>query len=415
MRINHNILCIDLKSFFASCECVDRNLDPYTFPLVVASKEQGGGAITLAITPHLKKQGVKARCRLFEIPTFIKYEIAEPRMGLYKDYSQKVRNIFLEFVAKEDLYIYSIDECFLDLTNYIKLYKKTDYEIAEEILNTIYLRTGLTATCGIGPNLFIAKVAMDTDAKKYKNGITKWTYDDLEDKLWSIDNVNKIWGIGKQMTKKLNNLGIYTTKDFVDYDKNKIKSLFGVIGLEMYNNLHGFDNRTIDQLNKQEKDKSYSISHTFFKDYDENNSKLVIMEMCNNLSERLRKNKKECKTITLKVNYSKEIGGFFNKSISLDNHTDKSNIICEICYMIFDQLYENLPIRKIDVNLSNIQNKTSEQLSLFNDSLSINDDNNFFKTIDSIKEKYGKGSIENASSLLDDSSVVKYNKKHKKN
>ena len=186
LYINRNIMCIDLKSFFASCECIERGLDPFKVPLVVANPNQGNGAITLAITPKLKAQGIPSRVRLYDIPKNIKYEIVPPRMKLYINKSKEVVNIYLDYVSSDDLHIYSIDECFLDVTNYLKMYKKTDYELAEEILNTIYKKTGLTATCGIGPNLLLAKVAMDIEAKKYKNGIAKWTYNDIEEKLWQI-------------------------------------------------------------------------------------------------------------------------------------------------------------------------------------------------------------------------------------
>ena len=168
MYVKRNIMCIDLKSFFASCECVERGLDPFKVPLVVANKKQGNGAITLAVTPALKKQGIPGRVRLYDIPKNIKYEIVPPRMKLYIEKSKQVVGIYLDYVAPEDLHIYSIDECFLDVTDYLKLYKKTDYELAEEILKTVEEKTGLTATCGIGPNLLLAKVAMDTEAKKYK-------------------------------------------------------------------------------------------------------------------------------------------------------------------------------------------------------------------------------------------------------
>ncbi len=165
MEKGRHFLCIDLKSFFASCECIERGLNPFTTPLVVANKNQGNGAITLAVTPYLKSQGIKGRTRLYEIPKNIKYTIVNPRMKLYLEKSREVVGIYLDYVAKEDLHIYSIDECFLDVTDYLNLYKKTDYELALDILNKITKKTGLTATCGIGPNMLLAKVAMDIEAK----------------------------------------------------------------------------------------------------------------------------------------------------------------------------------------------------------------------------------------------------------
>ena len=201
LYLNRHFLCIDLKSFFASCECVERNLDPFSVALVVANPYQGNGAITLAITPYLKSMGVASRTRLYEIPQNIKYTIVPPRMRLYMQKSKEVVNVYLDYVSSDDLHIYSVDECFLDVTNYLKMYKKTDYELAKDILESVYKKTGLTATCGIGPNMLMAKVAMDIEAKKHKNGIAKWTYDDIPKKLWPITPLSKMWGIGKNMEK----------------------------------------------------------------------------------------------------------------------------------------------------------------------------------------------------------------------
>lgn len=144
-RINRHILCIDLKSFFASVECVERGLNPFTTPLVVASNTQGNGAITLAITPFLKGKGIPSRTRLYEIPKDITYQIVPPRMSLYIQKSSEVVNIYLDFVSENDLHIYSIDECFLDVTTYLKYYGLTDEELALKILQTIEKKTGLTA------------------------------------------------------------------------------------------------------------------------------------------------------------------------------------------------------------------------------------------------------------------------------
>ena len=127
--LNRHFLCIDLKSFFASCECLERNLNPFSYPLVVASPTQGSGAITLAVTPYLKEKGVKSRGRLYEIPKNIKYTIAKPRMSLYIKKSREVVSVYLKYVAKTDLHIYSIDECFLDVTDYLKMYQKNYWSL----------------------------------------------------------------------------------------------------------------------------------------------------------------------------------------------------------------------------------------------------------------------------------------------
>ena len=172
------------------------------------------GAITLAVTPFLKKFGVPGRCRVFELykynlPKNIKIIKAPPRMSLYIAKSKEVLSIYLEFVSHEDMHVYSIDEVFLDVTDYLKMYKMTDYELAKTIMQRIKDKTGLTATAGIGPNLLLAKVAMDIEAKHTKDNIAKWTYEDIPNKLWPITPLSKMWGIGPRMERNLNKLKIF--------------------------------------------------------------------------------------------------------------------------------------------------------------------------------------------------------------
>ena len=319
-----NILCIDLKSFFASCECIELGLDPFKTPLVVANPNQGNGAITLAVTPYLKSKGIKSRGRLFEIPENIKYKIAKPRMNLYIAKSKEIVGIYLDFISEEDLHIYSIDECFLDITNYLKLYNKTDIELAKDILNTIYKKTGLTATCGIGPNMLLAKISMDIEAKHNDNNIAKWTYKDIENKLWSISPLSNMWGIGSRMEKNLNKMGIFTVEDLAKFNKNVLKDKFGVIGIELWNHANGIDLSIIKDYKKLAKSESYSHSQVLFKDYNEDNIKIIISEMVDVLTGRLRNNNKQTKCIGLGIGYSKdEIGGFYH-TIKLDTPTDSS-------------------------------------------------------------------------------------------
>ena len=411
MYVKRNIMCIDLKSFFASCECVERGLDPFKVPLVVANKKQGNGAITLAVTPALKKQGIPGRVRLYDIPKNIKYEIVPPRMKLYIEKSKQVVGIYLDYVAPEDLHIYSIDECFLDVTDYLKLYKKTDYELAEEILKTVEEKTGLTATCGIGPNLLLAKVAMDTEAKKYKNGIAKWTYDDVPEKLWSITPLSKMWGIGPRMEKKLNILNIYTVGELANYDKNILKDKFGVMGQELWNHANGIDLSKISDFKVTPKDKSYSHSQVLFKDYDGNNVKLIIAEMVDVICARLRASNKESRVIGFGIGYSKDVDGGFYHSIKLETPTDSPREITNICFLIFDRYYNNLPIRKVSISCGGLTKKSGVQLNLFDSIENKNEEVKVNTAIDEIKSKFGKNSIVKASSLLPDSTAIARNEK----
>lgn len=410
MLPERHIICIDLKSFFASCECVERHLDPFKIDLVVANPHQGKGAITLAITPHLKAQGIKSRTRLYEIPKHIKYKIVPPRMSLYLKKSQEVVSIYLDYVAQEDLHVYSVDECFLDLTSYLKLYQKDEYAIAKDILMTIEKKTGLTATCGIGPNLLLAKLAMDIEAKKYKNGLAKWSYKDVPLKLWPITPLSKMWGIGPHMEKRLNNLGIYSVGDLANYDLIKIKKQFGIMGEELWNHAHGIDLSVISDWQETPKSSSYSHSQVLFKDYNGNNVKLIITEMIDVICTRLRKNNKQASLIGLGIGYSKTYGGGFYHHAKV-NPTSSNQDFIDNCLDIFDRYYHDEPIRRVSIVAGNLSAKDSHQLNLFENFQDFTANEKINDAIDKVHDKFGKNSLVKSSSLLPDSTAIERNKK----
>ena len=161
-------VCIDLKSFYASVECVDRGLDPFTENLVVADPTRGSGTICLAITPAMKALGVKNRYRIFQIPNGIEYTMATPRMARYMEVSAQINALYLRYVSTEDIHVYSIDECFIDATPYLSLYRTSAREFAVMLMEAVLAETGVCATAGIGPNLYLAKLAMDITAKHTK-------------------------------------------------------------------------------------------------------------------------------------------------------------------------------------------------------------------------------------------------------
>lgn len=408
--LHRNFLCIDLKSFFASCECIERGLDPFCYPLVVANPNQGNGAITLAVSPYLKAKGVPSRGRLYQIPKHIQYTIAKPRMSLYLAKSREVVEVYLKYVAKEDLHIYSIDECFLDVTDYLKMYGKSDYELALDILKDVRETTGLYATCGIGPNMLLAKLSMDIEAKHNKDFIAKWEYADIPDKLWTISPLSKVWGIGPRMERNLNQLGIYSMYDLAHFDRHKLKQRFGVIGEELWNHANGIDLSRIGDMGKVE-DKSYSHSQVLFKDYNGNNIKIIIREMIEVLSIRLHKNHKTTSVIGLGIGYSKSVGGGFFHQIKLNNPTDLEQVILANCLMIFDKFYEGLPIRKVTVSCGELKDKTGVQLNIFDEVEKVKEQEQISQAILEIKDKYGKNAVLKASSLLDDSTIHERNKK----
>ncbi len=408
--LKRNFLCIDLKSFFASCECLKRRVDPFTYPLVVANKEQGNGAITLAVTPALKNKGVPSRGRIYEIPKNIKYEIVNPNMSYYIKKSKEVVSVYLEYVDTKDLHIYSIDECFLDVTDYLKLYKKSDYELALEILEKVKVKTGLYATCGIGPNMLLAKVAMDIEAKHNQDFIAKWSYEDIPSKLWKITPLSKMWGIGKHMEAKLNRLNIYSVGELANYDKDKLTQKFGVMGRELWFHANGIDLSRINDYERGE-DKSYSHSQVLFKDYNGENIKIIIREMVDVITARLRENKKVSQVIGLGIGFSKNMGGGFHHQIKLDNPTGDSKVIYEACLMILDKFYNEEAIRKVTISCGALTNDEGRQLNIFEEFQEVEDKKELEEAVDVIKKRYGKNALLKASSLLKDSTIKERNQK----
>lgn len=398
------IMSIDLKSFFASCECVNRGLDPFSTPLVVADTSRGNGAMTLAVTPYLRNKGVNSRSRVFELPKNIKIIFAKPRMKLYETYSEKVREIFKSFISEEDIHIYSIDEVFMDVTDYLKYYKMTDIELAKTIMKTIKDKTGLTSTCGIGPNIFLSKVAMDVEAKHNKEFIAKWTFNDIETKLWNLEPLSTIWGIGKNTEKKLNNLGIKKVKDINNYTRDFYIRRFGnVAGNDIWCKANGIDLTTIKDLNERTRDKSISMSQILYRDYSKEEAILIVKEMNDMLSKKLRRMNKTTKLVYLGINYSRDLCKSFKETILLNESEDIPERIYEVLEYIYYKNIENLPIRKVTIAYSKLSDKKCTQLSLFENNIIENDE--YHKAIDKINERFGDTSLLRASSLLKNSTI----------
>ena len=399
------IISIDLKSFFASAECVNRGLDPYKVPLVVSDYTRGQGAITLAVSPYLRNLGVKSRCRLFELPRNIKIKKVLPRMKLYEETSKKVMSIYNEFVAPEDIHIYSIDEAFLDVTNYLKYYNLTDIELAEKIMKTVKDRLGLTTTAGIGPNIFLAKVAMDIEAKHNKNNISKWTFDDVKTKLWNITPISKIWGFGNRLEKKLNNLNIHKVGDINKYSREFYIKRFGnVMGNDIINKANGIYFTTIKDLNSQVHNKSMSISQVLNRNYNMNEAILLIKEMNDMLNKQLRDKHLTTKIVYLGVTYSKEFAHSFSDTISLSDYSDNKDYLFETLKYIYYKNIQDLPIRKVGIGYGRLTKKVADQISLF-DNINNFNTNEYYELIDKINDKFGSTALLRASSLEEYSTI----------
>ncbi|MDX9690967.1 MAG: Y-family DNA polymerase [Acholeplasmataceae bacterium] len=410
-KLFRNILCIDLKSFYASVECAVLGLDPFTTPLVVADKSRGDGSIVLAISPYLKSLGLPSRFRIHELPPHIPVIFQKPRMSLYLEYSAKVIGVYLKFISEDDLYIYSVDEAFLDVTSYLNYYQKTDLELAKMILDEIYKETKLFATCGIGPNMLISKLALDIESKKAKDFVAKWDYDDIPKKLWPLSPLTEMWGIGHQMEKRLNRLGINKLGDIASYDVSTLKKLFGIKGEELFYHAHGIDMSMIqDKMLFRGTGKSYGSGQTLFHDYYVPDIFQIMLEMVDDITRRLRMSGRIAKTIHLGIGYSKAIGGGFSRQVTLDEPTSSPSIIYQTCLNLFYNYYEDEPIRRIHVSVGNLMKKTLHQFSLFDDERMLDKEYQLHQTLDQIKIKFGRNSVNRASSEFEASTIKARNK-----
>ena len=410
-QIHKNIICIDLKSFYASVECVLRGLNPFTTPLVVADKSRSNGSIVLAVTPYLKRRGVKSRCRVFELPNDPSIIFAKPRMKKYLEFSTRIIEIYLNYVSYEDMHIYSVDEVFLDLTSYLSFYKKTDVEMAKIILKDILETTKIPATCGIGSNMLLSKIALDIESKKSPTFIAKWTYEDVPTKLWPIFPLSKMWGIGQNMERNLNRLGILRIGDLAHYPLSKLRKYYGIMGEELYHHAHGIDMSIINEKSVYKPvSKSYGMGQTLFHDYYGDTVTQIILEMTDEVTKRLRAGNKKAYTINLGISYSKEIGGGFNRQMTLIFPTCNESEIYNACISLFDEFYDSSPIRKVTIRVSNLVEEYFIQLNLFKDMNKVIKDHKLHSSIDNIKFKYGKSAALRASSLLKDSTVMARNK-----
>lgn len=401
-KMNRKVLCIDLRGFYASCECVMRGLDPMKTRLAVVGNLNRQGSIVLAISPAAKQLGLKTRCRLFEIPKDQGIILAPAQMRTYLEYSQKIVKIFLKYVPIEDLHIYSIDESFLDVTNTMHLFAQNERDLAKKIMDDILLETGIPSACGIGPNMLLAKISLDLEAKKNPDGIAYWTYQDVPDKLWPITPLSEMWGIGRNLERTLNQMGIFKIGDIAQCDLKKLSHKLGVIGEELYYHSHGIDMSVIKQPHVL-KSHNYSIGQTLFEDYYYN-IKPIMLEQVEELAMRIRMKHKMGKTIHLGVSYSKEVGGGFSRQITLDEPTNLTSEIYDACLHLFEKFYDGSPIRKLNISIGQLCLDNNVQLDLFQDRVK---EKRLAYTVDHIRNKYGKASILRGVSFLDKSTSIR--------
>lgn len=480
---------IDLKSFYASVECRERGLDPLTTNLVVADSSRTEKTICLAVSPALKKYGIPGRARLFEVVQKVKeinadrkrrapghiftgksinelelnknsslqldYIAAPPRMAYYMQYSTQIYNVYLKYFAPEDIYVYSIDEVFCDVTHYLKTYNMTARKLVTKVIQDVYETTGITATAGIGTNMYLCKIAMDIVAKHVKpdkNGVRIAGLDEMSYRklLWNHRPITDFWRVGKGYANKLEQHRIYTMGDVAKtsiYNEELLYKLFGVNAELLIDHSWGWECVTIDSI-KAYKPTTNSIcsGQVLHCPYNYENTRLIVKEMTELLSLDLVKKNLVTNQIVLEIGYDidnltdPEIKGKYNGevttdrygrkvpkhahgTINIDHKTSSTKIIMEATLNLYERIInKDLLVRRLNITANNVTNiadekeKSYEQIDLFTNYEEVNknrkkeaDELRIQKAMIDIKQKYGKNAIVKGMNLQKEGTTIERN------
>ena len=397
--MNRTFVCIDLKSFYASVECVERGLDPLTTNLVVADPERGEKTICLAVSPSMKKLGVHNRCRVFEIPKHIEYIMAPPRMQLYIDYSANIYAVYLKYVSKEDIHVYSIDEVFMDVTHYLVFHRMTAKQLAVAIMDDVLQTTGITATAGIGTNLYLAKIAMDIMAKHSDDHIGILTEQTYREQLWDHKPLTDFWRIGRGIFTRLARNGMWTMRDIArmsKFNEDLLYRLFGVDAELLIDHAWGREPTTIADI-KEYKPQSHSISSSQVlpRNYSFEEGRLIVHEMTDLLVLDLVDKGLTAESVTLQLGYDRHLElKPAHGSMHLGTPTSSTAKIMHAVDSLYSRIMtRTAPLRRITLTFNNVSEETFQQCDLFSDPIKLERERNMQLAVLNIKKRYGKNAI----------------------
>lgn len=457
-------IAIDLKSFYASAECVARGLDPLTTNLVVADESRTDKTICLAVTPTLKAFGIPGRARLFEVKQRLRevnakrpksqqvtFIAAPPRMGYYMQVSGQVFNVYLKYVAPEDIHPYSVDEVFIDATDYLRLYKLSAHEFAMRMIRDVLATTGITATAGIGPNLYLAKIAMDIEAKHQEadaDGVRIAELDELSyrRKYWNHRPLTDFWRIGRGIAARLETAGLFTLGDvarcslgrgYGRYSEDFLYKLLGVNAELLIDHAWGWEPCTMEDIKAyRPSTNSLSRGQVLSRPYTCAEAKVITKEMTESLVMELVAKKLLTDHITLDIVYdtaSLEEPGKFKGTVTTDfygrampkpshgssqlgRHSSSTALIRKEMVEIFDRIADpGLLVRRIYIGFGNTvpEDKVEgEQLFLFQDNSPADEDRERRRqeAILAIRRKYGKNAILKGTNFDEGATAIERNK-----
>ncbi|MBB6455325.1 DNA polymerase V [Salirhabdus euzebyi] len=384
------VLCIDMKSFYASCAAVARGLDPMTCYLAVVGHVDRPGSVILAASPALKKEfGIRTGNRLFEVPDDPRIVVVTAQMKMYLEISVEITRLFHRFVPKEAIHTYSVDESFLEIGGTEKIWGDA-WDIAQKIREELMETFQIPSAVGIGPNMLMAKLCLDLEAKKH--GVAEWTYEDVAKKLWPVSPLSEMWGIGLRIEKRLNRMGITTVGQLAKFPLQRLEKTFGVMGNQLFYHANGVDLSELGAPILQGQI-SFGKSQILLRDYtDPEEVRYVILEMCEEVAKRARESGKAGRTVSLGLSYSKnENGGGFYRSRTMVDASNITSDLFNVCMQLFHEFYEQKTVRKISISLSNVEDDDVMQLSLFDEGKEKK--RALANAMDGIRNKYGSASL----------------------
>ncbi len=362
---NRSIMCIDMRCFYASCMATLAGLNVLNEAVAVVGNLEQQSSIVLSASPMAKKRfQIKTGTRLFEIPKHPDIHVFEAKMEYFVRMSVEITKLFTSYVPSEAIHVYSIDESFIDLTGTEKLWGDPE-RTARAIQNELYKQFEIPSTVGMGPNMLLAKLALDLEAKK--TGFAKWDFEDVEKKLWPVMPLSEMWGIGRRTERTLNHMGIFSVGDLANADLSALEEKFGIMGNQLYHHAWGIDLSTVGEAPIVEGQISFGKSQILKRDYHTKKEIfIVLLEMCEDVARRAREAYKVGRTITLGISYSRDaFGGGFQRAKTIDEATNDTMAIYRVCLQLFEEHYNERPVRQISISISKLESEQSLQLSLF--------------------------------------------------
>ena len=402
MEKQRTYYCIDMKSFYASVECAERGLNPFETNLVVADLSRGKNALCLAITPKMKALGIKNRCRLSEIPNGVKYEVAPPRMALYIEYSADIYSLYLDYFDPQDIHVYSIDESFIDVTQYLDHLHMDKFELAKFLMNEIADRYHIPSTAGIGTNLYLAKIALDITAKHAKDHIGYLDEKLFKETLWDHRPITDFWMIAAGTARRLERLGVYDMRGITETDTSLMYKVFGKNAELLIDHAWGRETCLISDIKKHHsKTKSVSFSQILPRDYTYNEAKTVIHEMALNGAAELMKRKVVTNRISIFVGYTHDERPPTKGGVKMHVTTNLASFLVEATLQTFERTTDRETlIRRLGIIFENVCDEGCEGYDLFTNYEAVEKERALQHTVLAINQKFGKNAILTGTNYL---------------